>query len=61
MNSMFGDFLDAGRDVPEACGDGAPPRIHGVYGDSGSIQEGLDLRVQVWEVKKLEQELDDCS
>jgi hypothetical protein len=27
----------------------------------GSIQEGLDLRLQVWKVKKLEQELDDYS
>jgi hypothetical protein len=43
MDSMFGDFLDAGWDVPEACGDGAPPRVHRVYGDSGSVQEGLDL------------------
>ena len=52
---MIGDFLDAGRDVPVACGDGAPLHVHQVYGDSGSLQKGLDLRLQVWEMKELEQ------
>ena len=51
------DLRDAGRDVPKACGDGASPGVHRVYGDSGGFQEGLDLRLQVWEVERLEQKL----
>ena len=57
MDPVLGDLHDAGWDVLEACGDGAPPRVHRVYGNSGSLQKGLDLRLQVWEMKELEQKL----
>ena len=57
MSSVASDLLDLVRDVPEASGDGAPLRVHRVYGDSGSLQKGLDLQLQVWEMKELEQKL----
>ena len=57
MDSMLGNLRDAGRDVLEACGDGAPPHVHRVYCNSESFQKGLDLRLQVWEMKELEQKL----
>ena len=57
MDPVLGDLRDAGRDVPKAYGDGAPSRIHRVNGNSGGIQEGLDLRLQVREKKRLEQKL----
>jgi hypothetical protein len=41
MSSVAGDLLDAGQNVPQAHADGAPPRIHRVYG----IQNSLDLRL----------------
>ena len=47
MDPMLGDLHDASWDVLEACGDCTSPRIHRVYGDSGSFQKGLDLRLQV--------------
>ena len=53
MDPVLGDLHDASWDVPEACGDSASPRIHRVYGYSGSFQKGLDLRLQVWEKKSL--------
>ena len=34
--ALAGDLLDAGRDVPQARGDGARPSV-----------QGLDLRLQV--------------
>ena len=46
MSPVLGDLGDAGWNVLEARGDGVPPRIHRVDGDSGSIQEGLDLCLQ---------------
>ena len=55
MDPVLSNLRDAGRDVPEACIDGTFPHIHRVYGNSGGIQEGLDLRLQVWEMKELEQ------
>jgi len=57
VSSVASDLLDLGRDVPEACGDGAPLCVHRVYGNSGSLQKGLDLQLQVWEMKELEQKL----
>src|SRR6185503_2484382 len=46
VSSEASNLLDAGRDVPEACGDGAPLRVCRVYGDSGSFQKDLNLRLQ---------------
>ena len=46
MDSVAGDLLDVGGDVLQACDDGASPSIHRVYGDSGSLEEGLDLGLQ---------------
>ena len=43
MDPMFGELRNAGRDIPEACGDGLPPGIHRVDGDSTGVQEILDL------------------
>jgi hypothetical protein len=43
VDSVLGDLRDAGRDVSEVCGDGAPARVHRIYGDSGGFQKGLDL------------------
>ena len=43
VSSMAGDLLDSGRDVPQVRGNGAPSRIYRVDGNSGSVQEGMDL------------------
>ena len=37
MDPVLGDLHNTSRDLPEACGDGAPRRVHRVYGDSGSF------------------------
>ena len=47
MGPVAGDLRDAAGDVPQARGDGAPLRIHRVYGNSGSVQEVLNLGLQV--------------
>jgi hypothetical protein len=46
MGPMAGDLRDAAGDVPQARGDGAPRDID-ESGDSGCVEEGLDLRLQV--------------
>ena len=51
VSFIAGDFRNAGWDVLEACGDGASPRVYRIYGDSRGVQEGLDLRLQVWKRK----------
>ena len=43
VSPILGDLGDAGWNVLEARGDGVPPRIHRVNGDSGGIQQRLDL------------------
>jgi hypothetical protein len=58
MNSVAGDLLDAGGDVPQMHDDGASPSIYRVYyGDSGGLEEDLDLGLQVSNKKGLEQEI----
>ena len=59
MNSVAGDLLDAGGDVPRMHDDGASPSIYRVYGDSGGLEEDLDLGLQVSNKKGLEQEIKD--
>ena len=59
MNSVAGDLLDAGGDVPRMHDDGASPSIYRVYGDSGGLEEDLDLGLQVSNKKLLEQEIKD--
>ena len=54
MRSVAGDLRDTGGDVPQTHGDGAPPSIDRVYGDSGSVEEALDLRLLVWKKMDLE-------
>ena len=47
VSPVLGDLRDAGWDVPQTRGDGASPSIDRVYGDLGSVEEGLDLRLQI--------------
>ena len=47
VSPVLGDLRDAGWNVLEARGDGVPHHVHRVDGDSGSVQEGLDLCLQV--------------
>ena len=47
VSPVLGDLGDTGRNVLEARGDGFPPHVHRVDGDSGSVQERLDLCLQV--------------
>ena len=46
VSPVLGDLRDAGWNVLEARGDGVPHHFHRVDGDSGSVQEGLDLCLQ---------------
>ena len=47
VSPILGDLGDAGWNVLEARGDGVPSRIHRVNGDSGDVQQRLDLCLQL--------------
>jgi hypothetical protein len=47
MGPVASDLRDAAGDVPQAGGNSASPGVNRVYCDSGRIEEGLDLRLQV--------------
>ena len=47
VSPILGDLGDAGWNVLEERGDGVPPRIHRVNGDSGGVQQRLDLCLQL--------------
>ena len=47
MAPIAGHLFDAAGDVLQAGDDGAPPGVDRVCSESGRVEKGLDLRLQV--------------